>query len=217
MTTPHHDCAARLQRLLFGITLAVGLVGAAPVGATGRGLLVTADTLDAHALEPLLTFSNGSVVDAQRLAIATPQTGYTDGDLFVHDLASGATRPAEAELAELVLVSPLQLGALRLKDLFDAPGVAVLFESSLSGPADPFSAEVFKVHRPLRGTEVYYPALERTVPEPAGLLMLVCGAGLLAALGHRRSRSQSTHEHRGADPLRAAGAHRRTPCSDPSR
>jgi hypothetical protein len=178
--------------LLLGITLSAGLAVAAPAQATGRGLLVTAETLDARALEPILAFSNGVTVDAQRLAMATPQTAYQEGDLFVHDLAGGGTRPAEAELAELVLVSPLERGSIRLIKLFDAPGVAVLFESSVAGPADPLSAEVFSVHRPLRGTALYYPALALAVPEPDGLVMLVCGAGLLAAFGHRRASISKT-------------------------
>jgi len=180
---------AWLHCLLLGIPLAAGLVGAGLAEATGRGLLVAAETLDARALEPLLNFSNGTVVDAQSLAMATPQTGYRGGDLFVHDLASGGTRLAEAELGELVIVSPLEPGTVLLAELFDAPGVAVLFESSLGGPADPLSAEVFSVHRPFRGTVLYYRALASEVPEPHAAVMLACGAGLLALLGHCRDRT----------------------------
>jgi len=192
VTAPRLGRAPRLHGgLLVVIALAAALAGAAPAQATGRGLLVTGETLDARALEPILVFSNGAAVGAQRLAAATPQTGYQAGDLLVHDLASGATWLAEADLGDLAIVSPLESGAARLIELFDAPGVAVLFESSVGGPADPRSAEVFSVHRPLRGTAIYYPGLARAVPEPDGLAMLVCGAGLLATLGQRRARSNS--------------------------
>ncbi len=184
--------AARLHGPLVGIALAAVLAGAAPALATGRGLLVTGETLDARALEPILTFPNGAAVGAQRLGVATPQTGYGAGDLFVHDLASGATWLAEADIGELAIVSPVEGNASRLIELFDAPGVAVLFESSVGGPAQPLSAEVFSVHRPLRGTALYYPDLARAVPEPGGLLMLACGAGLLATLSHLRTRRART-------------------------
>jgi hypothetical protein len=183
--------AARLHGLLVGISLAAVLTGAAPAQATGRGLLVAGETLNARALEPILTFSNGAVVGAQSLAAATPLTGYEADDLFVHDLASGSTWLAEANVGELAIESPLERSASRLIELFDTPGVAVLFESSVGGPANPLTAEVFSVHRPLRGTAQYYPALTREVPEPDGLLMLACGAGLLATLSRCRARSNS--------------------------
>jgi hypothetical protein len=184
---PRLGRAPWLHGLIAGIAVAAVLVGAGPAQATGRGLLATGETLDARALEPILTFPNGAAVGAQRLAVVTPQTGYEAGDLFVHDLASGATWLAEADLGELAIVSPLESGASRLSELFDAPGVAVLFESSVGGPADPLSAEVFSVHRPLRGTALYYPALARAVPEPDGLVMLACGVGLLATLSQCRA------------------------------
>jgi hypothetical protein len=192
--------AARLHGLLVGIALAAALTDAAPAQATGRGLLVAGETLDARALEPILTFSNGAAVGAQRLAAATPQTGYEAGDLFVHDLASGATWLAEADVGEFAIESPVERSASRLIELFDAPGVAVLFESSVGGPANPLSAEVFSVHRPLRGSALYYPGLARAVPEPDGLLMLVCGAALLATLSYGRARSS-----RMSGSIRAAG------------
>jgi len=191
----------RFTLVWLAVAVATALAGAPSAQATGRGLVVLADTLEGHALEPLLVFSNGAVVDAQALALATAPLRYRPGDLFVYDLAGGGAWVAEAEVGDLALVSALTPGGVRLKALFDAPGVVVLFESDLAGPADPLTAEAYSVHRPLGGNEPYERALTSSVPEPDAGLMLACGAAMLAVL--RRVRPRDVGRCRGA-PLPTA-------------
>ena len=171
----------------IGLALAVLLGAVAEAGAGGQAILVRVDSIELGALGAIVAFSNGQVVDTRPLIIKASAIPYASGELLIHELATGATRLANADvLAQAVI--PIDGGsATTLGGIFVEPGDVVLFETPSPSPIDPLLAETFLARRPAGASERYVtpPVL---VPEPALISGLAIGVASLAGTSHRRGR-----------------------------
>lgn len=179
---------AALAGTLIG--LALGAVGAAPASAGSPAILIRAESITIGAVASPVAFSNGDVVDIRELIIEASALPVAGSDLLIHDLATGATRVADADVEARAVVSIDGGSATTLGVIFRDPGDVVLFETPSPSPVDPLIAERFLVRRAFGGSENYVPP-GFMLPEPGFGVGSVVGVIAVAALSTRRSRRES--------------------------
>ena len=102
--------------LILVVALAIGLPGLARAGV--RGLLFTGETIARHALAHSVVFVDGTRVDLRRVVTAASAHAFGDTDLLIHDLATGRTEIADADVAATAIVSPVESSAATIGELF---------------------------------------------------------------------------------------------------
>ncbi|MCA9504229.1 MAG: PEP-CTERM sorting domain-containing protein [Spirochaetaceae bacterium] len=176
--------------LILVVALAIGLPGLARAGV--RGLLFTGETIARHALAHSVVFVDGTRVDLRRVVTAASAHAFGDTDLLIHDLATGRTEIADADVAATAIVSPVESSAATIGELFVNAGDLALFENGPGTPLDPTRARRYLVHRAFEGGAVYLRPGVSTAPEPTTGASLIAGLAGLAGLGLRRRSTRAS-------------------------
>lgn len=183
-------CARRTSVYnFFSAIVVIGAFGVgAPSDARARGVVVSSASITAGAVGEQVSLPDGRLVDLRGLLVGPPLPPHREGQLLVHDFASGATSVASPDLALRTVIGRDGGTSTYLAALLAEPGDVVVYEATTRLDTDVLQAERFIRAAPMGGGGVYYADPGVPVPEAGG--PAVVAVGLLALVGRARQRTR---------------------------
>lgn len=127
-TLRHRAVRSLLPILLLSLALA-----APPSAPAGEGLLLWGEDVSSGAVDPLLVFPNGRIVNTTRLLLSIGRTDYRDGDLLLYDPLTAGARVTDPSIASRDLGSASDPGTT-IGVLLAEPGSVLLLDAPASDP-----------------------------------------------------------------------------------